>query len=330
MVKQLLNFLWKEKKDASGIKISKPNLVSIFVMFVGLANYTFADESSIPVYDLEWETPRAEKILVGDPAKLFIVGIDARNLAQETMALKSSIELDEAQSWYVRSISVLDSNRIQVIIVALSSGLIEVPELILRKSDGTELARTKSFNFQVESVFQQPGVKKEPPPDALAPLKIEFPSELKLIIIILSSLVGIILLAGLIVWVKKIRQNRPRSGEIKVKLTEGQVAINGLNKLRAQRHLRKSEYKRIYFSASELVKIYLGRRFRFDAPEATTEELVAELEKLAVSVRILGDVSALFEQLDRVKFTDYVPSDSAIDKMFDLAIEVVNKTRKRL
>jgi hypothetical protein len=81
------------------------------------------------------------------------------------------------------------------------------------------------------------------------------------------------------------------------------------------------------FELSEIVRIYLGRRLRFDALDLTTDELIAELRRL----RLLGlDLAELMQELhwqDLVKFAKAEPSADDCVRAIDRAASLVDRTR---
>jgi hypothetical protein len=81
------------------------------------------------------------------------------------------------------------------------------------------------------------------------------------------------------------------------------------------------------FELSEIVRIYLGRRLRFDALDLTTDELIAELRRL----RLLGlDLAELMQDLrwqDLVKFAKAEPSSDECVRAIDRAASLVDRTR---
>jgi hypothetical protein len=81
------------------------------------------------------------------------------------------------------------------------------------------------------------------------------------------------------------------------------------------------------FELSEIVRLYLGRRLRFDALDLTTDELLAELRRL----RLLGlDLAELTQELhwqDLVKFAKAEPSADECVRAIDRAASLVDRTR---
>jgi hypothetical protein len=81
------------------------------------------------------------------------------------------------------------------------------------------------------------------------------------------------------------------------------------------------------FELSEIVRVYLGKRLRFDALDLTTEELLSELRRL----RILGlDLQELTQELawqDLVKFAKAEPSGDDCMRAIDRAASLVDRTR---
>ena len=93
--------------------------------------------------------------------------------------------------------------------------------------------------------------------------------------------------------------------------------------------MKRGEFKAHYFGISEILKTYLGERYRVDAVESTTREMIAALEER----RSIGDpqldrLESIFSKLDLVKFTDHIPLPDEGLKLLQSARELVMMTRR--
>ncbi len=72
-------------------------------------------------------------------------------------------------------------------------------------------------------------------------------------------------------------------------------------------------YPRLFcFRISGLLKTYLGKRFKINAPEMTTQELIMNLRNLDIDKKAAADARDFFLSLDDIKYAGATPS---MDKM---------------
>jgi hypothetical protein len=99
--------------------------------------------------------------------------------------------------------------------------------------------------------------------------------------------------------------------------------------LKAEGLLAKARYKDHHYRISEVLKRYLGRRFQFDALESTSAEVLQSLSRFdSLDARVVERVRTLFDALDRVKFTDHIPSQAEAERALEEAQELVRLTRR--
>jgi len=139
------------------------------------------------------------------------------------------------------------------------------------------------------------------------------------VLLILGSVLGIILYDKF----KKqaaIRASIPKSAD--------EIAYARLNKLKADDLAGKGLVKEYYTALSGIVREYLENRFRFRAPEMTTEEF---LESIRVSSKLENEYKDILKEFlshcDMVKFAKYGPLPIEMVDVFSSAERFVDKTR---
>jgi hypothetical protein len=85
------------------------------------------------------------------------------------------------------------------------------------------------------------------------------------------------------------------------------VALEEITAARAAFESGKLATKPYYDRVSDAVRVYLGRLFRFDGLELTTDEILARLRKLPSPTLPFGDVASFLGDCDLVKFASYSP-----------------------
>jgi hypothetical protein len=122
--------------------------------------------------------------------------------------------------------------------------------------------------------------------------------------------------------------NRPRRQRIIPPRPAHEVALDQLNRLRAQNLVQAGEFEKYYVGLSSIVRSYLENGFRLRAPEMTTEEFLAtaaEAERLnSQHRRLLGE---FLSQADLVKFARVVPTVRDSEAAYDAARRFVDETR---
>ena len=79
---------------------------------------------------------------------------------------------------------------------------------------------------------------------------------------------------------------------------------------------------------SDALRVYLEERFRFHAPERTTEEFLVELQ--STNILTTGQKQSLTDFLlscDLVKFARHEPNEAALRDLHDSALRLVDETQ---
>jgi hypothetical protein len=278
---------------------------------------------NLPAYDLEKvsqpsddsQTP-SSSIFVGDRLELKLVS------GSKDLKFAHSLPEDlQKQGWQ------LETDHEKLYARPLKPGQLTLPSLGLEDASGKTVARTNPFSAQVTSVIQEKDPQAKQPEGVEPPIALRFPFW------IVGLMVGVALLVcGATIyfayrWWKK--RNPRIVPPVVDRRTEDEIAFAHLMELERQNLIQSGQYKIYYFRISEILKTYIGARYRFDAPESTTRELIVYLEeKKSIGDSLIDSVESLFDRLDRVKFTDYVPqSEDASLLLLDIK-EFIQLTRR--
>ena len=85
--------------------------------------------------------------------------------------------------------------------------------------------------------------------------------------------------------------------------------------------------KEFYTSLSEITRRYLGRRYRFDALEMTSEELLREARSIGWDAPLLRSLAESAAESDGVKFAKMQPGQAARHDALERARQLVLDTR---
>jgi hypothetical protein len=81
---------------------------------------------------------------------------------------------------------------------------------------------------------------------------------------------------------------------------------------------------------SRILRVYLEERFRFHAPERTTEEFLYELQETTLlSPAQKGALADFLTRCDLVKFARFEPTQVELQDLYDAAVRLVVETEPR-
>ncbi len=210
------------------------------------------------------------------------------------------------------------------------SGDLKLPALVLLDEAKKAQGRTRPLQLKAKSALgSAEDAEKNKPAELLPPIGLAFP----IWAAVALGLVGAALMAGVIWGVLRWFKNRRPAALPKVPVPEkpeDQVALQALSELEQKGFALNSQFKKHYFGISEILKAYFARRFEVDALESTSGELVQLLEKQSkrpLDRSFLERVTALYEKLDRVKFTDFAPTGREPQLLLEEARKIVLETR---
>lgn len=105
-------------------------------------------------------------------------------------------------------------------------------------------------------------------------------------------------------------------------------ALKALESLRSQPEALQEEPALFVTRTSEVLRRYLGRRYDFEALEATTEELVQRLEEMAPKGVSTLELNQLLRSMDMVKFAAKSTGPEDVRAQIDSVHELVMKSRE--
>ncbi len=100
-------------------------------------------------------------------------------------------------------------------------------------------------------------------------------------------------------------------------------AIEAIEKLASENLIEKGYSKAFNFRISEIIRIYLGERYTFNAIDLTTTELLEELHRADIKDDVIENVKSFCNVTDMVKFADYKSSLSEDKKILDDARKIL-------
>jgi hypothetical protein len=116
-------------------------------------------------------------------------------------------------------------------------------------------------------------------------------------------------------------------GENKLTLLPAhEVAIAELKKI-GETLLANNQIREFYFRLSEIIRQYFSLRYQINALEATTEELIRDLEDQPIPPQPRALILDFLNGCDLVKFAKYVPQRAENEQFYQMAFQIVDNTR---
>jgi len=207
----------------------------------------------------------------------------------------------EDQGWYIDPQTLLFSHHLQFVVSPIQTGKLTLPTLLIVKEDKTPIARTAPMTIEVQGPTDEKKSKSEP--ELIDPVDISLATKYW----VLSGGISVILIVAAIFLIRRLLRDRKRRRPILPPTTPSEpdhvLALRALEALYRKYDDSPPNLKPIAFGVSEILKHFFSNRFRIDASEATTDEMIALLKEEALPGDQLKEVLALFQDLDWVKFT---------------------------
>ena len=106
-----------------------------------------------------------------------------------------------------------------------------------------------------------------------------------------------------------------------------EVALERLENLKNSNLLQNGEIKAYYIELSEIIRKYIGGRYFIVALEMTTTEVLDKLSHANLSKDDFVLFQTLFTRCDLVKFAKVIPSEKEHDENWQMAFELVERTK---
>ena len=139
---------------------------------------------------------------------------------------------------------------------------------------------------------------------------------------------GGLVLAGLIaliVWLI-VRYSRRNNPEYIHKDPPHIVALRKLDKYRGNAMWVPEKQKSFYSGITDALREYISERYGIGAMEMTTAEIFKDMKATDAPIELLGELKALFERADFVKFAKFVAPDEDNASALPLAVRFVTST----
>jgi len=266
-------------------------------------------------------------VTVGDPITL---RVSVEHAPASRVAWPDSVDLSPfevlgARTPEPRTQGDLTRSSLTLTLAAYELGDLEIPPFrvaVIGAQGDTTLLATNRFGIRVESVGLEEGEDirglKGPLGIPLSPTRIA------------AWVLGLLLAGALGAAVYRRLARKGEGPRAPVPAAPArpphEVALEALSRLEASPLLERGEVKEYHIQVSEILRRYVEGRFRVQALEMTTRDVLAGMEKVGVEAPIRERFRSFLDRCDMVKFAKQRPDAEASREVLALGRRLVEET----
>lgn len=211
-------------------------------------------------------------------------------------------------------------------ITSFDSGYYAIPPFrFIINGDSNNVRETEAILFQVQTfqIDTTRAIKDIKPP-------YEAPFDFRELIPYLAW--GALILAIIIIIIylfKRYMKKKPAPViEAIPELPPHILALEALEKLRAEKLWQEGKIKIYYSSITEIIRLYIERRYKIDTLEQTTDEILKSFQRIETDKEIKTKLKHLLIMADLVKFAKEQPLPNENEMSLNNAVDFVNATKE--
>jgi hypothetical protein len=205
----------------------------------------------------------------------------------------------ESSQWLLDPYPELVQGSVRFIVAPVQTGDLELPKLKITRGDRGPVAVTGAYRIQVSGPAAEPGKN----PELLPVLEITLSWTLRILLVVLVLLLALVV----VLLYRRFRQRKPALHATPVPAapheTPDEIAVRRIEALFRDQPYSLVALKPVCFGCSEILKDFFSARFKVDASESTTREMLGLLTGAGIEREPLREIETLFSTLDLVKFT---------------------------
>lgn len=312
-----------------GKRLFVSSVLVLAVASPGWAQTPAQTEASLPAYDLQIvEGQDTSDLWIGDQFVVRVGDLKVESAAGHKLEVPAGSGNLEDLGWEVEAPEnpLPDEKELFFRLSPLASGKLVLPSLLIQDAAGKAIGRTNPFALNVKSPLSEEDAKSLADVPPRPPVSLPFPLWAAILLAVLA--VAALVAAGIAIrnWIRS--RKKPVVEGPRIPKPEDEEALFALDALKKKGFVRLQQFKPHYFTASELLKRYIGRRYDFDASESTAREIIVRLEDQHLNDQVVDRFEKLFEHLDQVKFSDAIPTPAEADGICDEIRDLVNQTKR--
>jgi hypothetical protein len=299
---------------------------SLFFFLIGCGFYLEAQKLSIQI--------NHDTIRIGEPIAMrwsLTFPVDSFKLISQPALLDTNPWIKSIFAWKVEQVKqdkFIEYSQ-NLVISAYDSGRFLIPlrgAVLLKGKDTIRLQPDSTFIFATYVPIDTTKPFKD-----IKELNIQPPSAAKKKTFAWWGLILLALLMGaLVVLYFAYKKKRKLANEDAVsKLLPWERAIRQLNEMKEKSVWLRMEPKQFYILLTGVLRRYFEEEFHIDAEEMITAEILEALKKINIDASLIYSMQDLFYTADMAKFAKAKPDFSLMEYHVHLAIDFVEKTRKK-
>jgi len=253
---------------------------------------------------------QSDTIFIGEQTELIIEISSDKQIFPEPFALKDSLP-DEVEILDSLRTGGTGSQQIKLQITSFTPGSYPIPSLPLIFKFGANTDTIYSSNLRLTvlspEIINQADIRDIKPPKTLPFKLIEILPETSII------LGGLLLLILLSIYIFRKLRKKKLIEEAETELPPHVIAFRELDRLKVEKLWQNGKLKEYYSQLSDILRIYLEKRFEIPAMESVSSEtLDAFRKKMPHEDLLYGMIEGILLTSDMVKFAkaDPLPSDN--------------------
>jgi hypothetical protein len=300
-------------------------ILILFSIFISAGATAFAQDISAKA-ELE-----KDKILIGDQVKLNISVNKPKHvlviLPEFVQKLSDTIEVIEQLK---TDTTLLENGNMiikkDVIITAFDSGsyIIAPIAILIKNNNQIDTIYTNELALTVNSVpLDTTNIIKDIKLPYAAPVTFK-----EALPYILGSLLILIIIAGLVYIIIKIKRKEPIFKRFKPLEPAHIIAFRDLEKLKNDKLWQNEKTKDYYTRLSDILRHYLWNRYAIRTLERTSDEILKSYKGSDYyDEKLFPYLNEIFETSDLVKFAKFKPTANENEKLFNEAYTFVDNTK---
>lgn len=205
----------------------------------------------------------------------------------------------EEEGWYLVQGTLNQNGLLRFIASPLRTGKAILPSLSILDEEGRVIGKTKPFSLTVEG----PEVQANEKPDFMDVVDLRLPLRYWIYLSLLLAAFGILVRILYLRYKRRPVRTKPAPVREPTPEPDHILALRKIDELYVRHPFSPANLKFVSFGLSEIIKEFFSKRFKVDALESTTDEMINLLRREALSGEQLRAIQLLFLELDQFKFT---------------------------
>jgi len=295
-----------------------------FILLLFAALHSFGQEIQV---NARLDTTR---MLIGDQVNLWFMLEHPEGLKIDFPATGDSLAgkievLSASKPDTISKTNKIWKIRQRLVVTSFDTGFFVIPPFVFRFNGGRDSVKTHALPLEVLGM---------PVDTSKGITDIKLPYELKVTFaeILPYIIVGLLLLAILIFYIRYLRKKRLQA-EVAEKpappaIPAHLIALEQLDALVQEKLWQQGKIKLYYSRLTDIIRLYIERRFNVPAMEQTTEDIIRDFTRNGqIKEGIRQELKALLELADLVKFAKLHPVAEEHEASQQSAYDFVLRTK---